>query len=173
MTPSRPQTGTLHSRRRSRATQHSAVPDWVWGAGLGVLVLFFVAAFFVVGEISGGGTGDICDEPLAALDGGDLSAAAFVDEEAALTRVIDTLTLGDRPGAEATFFGPVHAFTHNVDPPLREIDKDAAKELCEAVIEMENGFSTFAPTATIAAQIDLVRSLLRDAAETLGYPRPG
>jgi hypothetical protein len=38
---------------------------------------------------------------------------------------------------------------------------------------MENAFSTKASTATIAAQIDLVRTLLRDAAETLGYQRPG
>ena len=165
---------TLYSSRRSRAAGHSGVPDWVWGAGLGVIVLFFVGAFFAVGEFSGGGTGGaICDEPLAALDGVEISAEAFAGEDDALTRVIDMLNLGDRPGAEATFFGPVHAFTHNVDPPLRERDEDAAKELCEAVTEMETGFSTNALPATIAAQIDLVRTLLRDAAETLGYPRPG
>ena len=40
------------------------------------------------------------------------------------------------------------------------------------MIELENGFSTNAPPA-VAAQIDLVRTLLRDAAKTLGYPRPG
>jgi len=169
----RPAASTLYSRRRSRATRHSGVPDWVWGAGLGVIALLFVGAFFVVGEISSGGTGGVCNEPLAALDGVDISAEAFVGEEDALTRVISMLNLGDRTGAEATFFGPVHAFTHNVDPPLRERDEDAAKELCEAVIEMETGFSTNAPPATIAAQIDLVRTLLRDAAETLGYARPG
>ena len=168
-----PAANVLYSRRRSRAKQHSGLPDWVWGAGLGVLVVFFVGAFFVVGEFSGGGSGTICDEPLAALDGADISAEAFAGEDDALTRVISMLNLGDRPGAEATFFGPVHAFTHNVDPLLRERDEDAAKELCEAVTEMENGFSTNAPPATIAAQIDLVRVLLRDAAETLGYPRPG
>ncbi len=173
MTTSRPVPTTLSSRRRPRATRRRGVPDWVWGAGLGVIVLFFAGAFVVVGEISGGGTGATCNEPLAPLDGSDISAEAFFDEEDALTRVISMLNLGDRPGAEATFFGPVHAFTHNVDPPLRERDEDAAKELCEAVIEMENGFSTNAPPATIAAQIDLVRTLLRDAAETLGYPRPG
>ncbi len=170
---SSPAASTFYSRRRSRATRHSGVPDWVWGAGLGVIALFFVGAFFVVGEISGGGSGTICNEPLAALDGVDISAKAFIDEDDALTRVISMLNLGDRPGAEATFFGPVHAFTHNVDPLLRERDEDAAKELCEAVTEMETGFSTNAPPATIAAQIDLVRTLLRDAAETLGYPRPG
>ena len=170
---SKPAANTLYSRRRSRATGHSGVPDWVWGAGLGVIVLFFVGAFFVVGEFSGGGSGTICDEPLAALDGVEISAEAFAAEDDALTRVISMLNLGDRPGAEATFFGPVHAFTHNVDPPLRERDEDAAKALCEAVTEMETSFSTNAPSATIAAQIDLVRTLLRDAAETLGYPRPG
>jgi hypothetical protein len=38
---------------------------------------------------------------------------------------------------------------------------------------MENSLATNAPSETIAAQIDLVRTLLRDAAETLGYARPG
>jgi len=170
---SRPAASTVYSRRRSRATQHSGVPDWVWGAGLGVLALFFVGAFFVVRDLSGGGTASACNEALSPLDGETITAQAFLDEEDALTRVISMLMLSDRQGAEAAFFGPVHAFTHNVDPPLRERDEDAAKELCEAVTEMETGFSTNAPPATIAAQIDLVRTLLRDAAETLGYPRPG
>lgn len=56
--------------------------------------------------------------------------------------------------------------------PIGTGDAIVATYLCEAVIEMENGFSTNAPPATIAAQIDLVRALLRDAAETLGYARP-
>lgn len=173
MTHSSPAASTLYSHRRSRAKRHSGVPDWVWGAGLGVMALFFVAAFFVVGRISGDDAGGVCDKPLAPLDGAEISAQAFDAEEEALTLVISMLNLGDRPGAEAAFFGPVHGFTHNVDPPLRERDEDAAKELCKAVTEMETGFSTNAPPATIAAQINLVRSLLRDAAEKLGYPRPG
>lgn len=170
---SNPAASTLYSHRRSRAKRHSGVPDWVWGAGLGVIALFFVGAFFVFREISGGDGGGVCDEPLAPLDGAEISAQSFADEDAALTSVISMLNLGDRAGAEGAFFGPVHGFTHNVDPPLRERDESAAKELCKAVVEMENGFSTNAPSATIAAQIDRVRTLLRDAAEKLGYPRPG
>ncbi len=168
---SSPAASTLYSRRRARAARRNRVPDWVWGAGLGVLALFFVGAFFAVREISGGGDGS-CDGPLAPLAGGEITAEAFVNEEEALTRVISMLTLGDRPGAEAAFFGPVHAFTHNVDPPLRERDGDAAKELCEAVILMENAFAVNISSSRVALHVDLVRTLLRDAAETLGYPRP-
>ena len=170
---SKPTTSTLYSHRRAHAARRSGTPDWVWGAGLGVIALFFVGAFFVVRDISSDGSSSTCNEPLAPLAGAEITADAFVNEEDALTRVISMLTLGDRSGAEAAFFGPVHAFTHNVDPPLRLRDEDAAKELCEAVTEMESAFATNAPSATIAAQIDLVRTLLRDAAETLGYPRPG
>lgn len=170
---SRPAASTLYSRRRSRATRASRVPDWVWGAGLGVIALFFVGAFFLVRDLTGGGVGGTCDEPLAPLDGGEIDAQAFDAEDEALGRVVGMLNLGDREGAEAAFFGPVHAFTHNVDQPLRERDEDAAKELCEAVLDMENALATNAPSATVAAQIGLVRELLRDAAETLGYPRPG
>ncbi len=39
-------------------------------------------------------------------------------------------------------------------------------------MQMDNGLFTNAPPATIAAQIDLVRTLLRDAADTLRYARP-
>ncbi len=170
---SRPVASTVYSRRRPRTARDSRVPDWIWGAGLGALALLFVGAFFLVRDLTGGGVGGTCDEPLAPLDGGEIDAQAFAAEDEALTRVISMLTLGDRQGAEAAFFGPVHAFTHNVDPPLRDRDEDAAKELCEAVLDMENSLATNAPSATIAAQIDLVRELLRDAAETLGYPRPG
>ncbi len=168
-----PAASTVYSRRRPRTARRSGAPDWVWGAALGLIALLFVGAFFAVREITGGETGGTCNEALAPLDGVDISAQAFADEDSALASVISMLNLGDRAGAEAAFFGPVHAFTHNVDPPLRERDEDAARELCEAVIEMESGLSVNAPSATIGAQIGLVRSLLRDAAETLGYPRPG
>jgi hypothetical protein len=162
---------TAFSRRR--AGSQASLPDWVWGAGLGVLVLIFVGAFFLVsGTLGGDGGGSRCDEELPALGPSDISAAGFTAEDAALTQVIDMLRAGDRAGAEAAFYGPTHNFTHGVDPPLREVDEDAARELCEAVYDLEESFIS-APSPTVAADLELVRDLLRDAAESLGYPRPG
>jgi hypothetical protein len=162
---------TYHSRRRAAA--QTRLPDWVWGAGLGVIALFFIAVFFLVsGVLGGGGGGSQCDDPLAPLGSSEISAEAFQEEDAALGRVIGFLQSGDRVAAEAAFYGPVHNFTHNADPPLREQDEELAKELCEAVLVLEESFIT-GTTPDVATDTQRVRDLLRDAAVALGYPRPG
>ena len=171
-TLSNPIANTLYSRRRHR-TQRATLPDWVWGAGLGVLVLIFVGGFFLIRSVTGGGSGGTCDSELSPLGSSQVDAEAFIQEDADLGRVILLLNGGDRSGAEAAFYGPVHNFTHNADPPLREVDKDAAKALCEAVVDLEDSLATNAANATIAAGVQDVRDRLRDAAEILGYPRPG
>ena len=79
----------------------------------------------------------------------------------------------DRAGAEAAFFGPVHNFTHNVDPPLREVDEPLAKRLCGQVIDVENGLTERAPNDELIVILGQIREIIRDAAEALGYPRPG
>jgi len=172
LTLNSPAASTLYSRRRHRA-RSSTVPDWIWGAGLGVLFIFVIGAFFATRELTGSGGSGTCDEALPPLPGSSVGATAFIEEEVALDRVISMLDAGDRAGAEAAFFGPVHGFTHNIDPLLREQDEEAAMALCEAVIKLEDSLATGAANATVAMQIDGVRVLLRDAAETLGYPRPG
>lgn len=144
---------------------------WSWGACLGALVIIFVGAFFLVREATDGG-GDACDSDLPRLGSSSVSAEAFVREDAALKRVVDMLNAGDRTGAEAAFFGPVHNFTHNVHPLLREQDLVAARDLCQWVIRLENGFSVNASDASVAVRVDHIRGLLRDAAVALGYPRP-
>ncbi|MEX0683500.1 MAG: hypothetical protein WD904_04310 [Dehalococcoidia bacterium] len=174
MTLKSPAASTFFSRRRrAQAARQDALPDWVWGAGLGVLVLIFVGAFFLVRQVSGGGGDDTCDKALVPLGQSEISADAFVTEEAALTRVIDFLNGGDRQAAEAAFFGPAHNFTHNVDPEVREKDESLARDLCHAVVTLEDDLATNGSNQAIAAEVDRVRLLLRDIAETLGYPRPG
>jgi len=74
-------------------------------------------------------------------------------------------------------YGDVHAFTHNVDPAVREVDEELAKTLCELVIELENEYDPPPPQqrslARMAASTTALREHLRDIAEALGFPRPG
>lgn len=156
--------------RRNRAPK-STLPDWVWGLGLGVIVLVFVGAYFAL--TSGGSSDGTCDSPLPPLSNSVIDAEAFVEHDAELANIQALLSSGDVEGANAAFFGkPVHNFTHNVDPLVREQDSDLAKNLCRSVIDLEETlFARTDPVAT-ALIVQSVRSYLGDSAEVLGYPRP-
>ncbi len=158
--------------RRRRAASQERLPDWVWGAGIGLLVLVFVGGYFVATGAFGGSEAGACDEALPPLGTSIVDGEAFAEKDEGLTRVLVFLEQGDRQGAEAAFYGPVHNFTHSVDPPLREVDEPLAKELCHAVIDLENNLASRATDFEIIGGVEEVQLILRDAAEALGYPRP-
>jgi len=160
--------------RRGRAKQRrrGGVPDWVWGLGLGLIVVIAVGGFFFITE-SGGDDGGTCDQELPPLGSSEISQSAFDEEDAALTRVISMLNVGDREGAQSAFFGPAHNFTHNVDPPVRQKDQALARQLCEAIVIVEEGFPLGLASSQLATGMQDVQNLIRDSAEALGYQRPG
>ena len=130
-----------------------------------------VAVIFIFGN-SGGGANSACDNALAPLGASEISQAGFQAEDAGLSRMIQAASAGDLTAAEAAFYGDVHNFTHNVDPPLRAVNANMAKDLCNAVIHIENDLID--PRADIiASDAARIRELLRDGAEALGYARPG
>ncbi|MEO6197229.1 MAG: hypothetical protein ABIP58_03885, partial [Dehalococcoidia bacterium] len=149
---------TLYSGRRSsrRASSQTRLPDWVWGAGMGLIVLVFIGGYFVVSGAFGGSSGSTCDSALAPLGTSIVDADAFVEEDAGLTRVLGLLEQGDRQAAEAAFYGPVHNFMHNVDPPLREADEAMAKDLCRAVIDLENKLASRATDPELIGSLTAV-----------------
>ena len=166
-------------RRRTRqrtvqqAQRGGSLPDWVWGGGLGVIVLIFVAGFFLFSRCSSASSG--CDKALGALGQSSLDATGFTQEDAGLGHVIEFLNQGDINAANTAFYGDVHNFMHNADPPIRAKNLDLAKNLCNAVIKLETDLepSAHQTTATMAADAVLVRKYLDDGAVALGYPRPG
>ena len=136
--------------------------------GSGIIV---AAVLFFGG---GGGGGDsACDDPLPPLDDSDISRLAFQTEDAGLARVAQAATAGDLEAAESAFFGDVHNFTHDVDAPLREADKELAITLCEEITEIEEELAFGRRISVIAGQATRLRELIQDAAEALGYARPG
>jgi hypothetical protein len=63
---------------------------------------------------------------------------------------------------------------HNVDPPIRLVDGDLAKNLCNTVVQLETDLIA-GPNATnsrLADDTTKVREALRDGAVVLSYPRP-
>jgi hypothetical protein len=167
------------SRRRTRqrtvqqAQRGGGLPDWVWGGGLGVIVLIFVAGFFLFSRCSGASAA--CDKALGPLGQSSLDATGFVNEDAGLGHVIDFLNQGDINAANIAFYGDVHNFMHNADPPIRAKDPTLAKNLCNAVVTLETNLEPPAgkTTAEMAVDATLVRKYLDDGAVALGYPRPG
>jgi hypothetical protein len=144
--------------------------------------LFVITGVVVVAVIifvpsGGGGGSSVCDRPLPALGSSEMSQLAFQTEDAGLSKVIEAASAGDANAAEKAFLydnkGEVHNFTHNVDPPLRRVNEELAKELCKAVTQIEEEFLVDRRADRIASQATRVRELIRDAAEALGYDRPG
>ena len=131
-----------------------------------------VAAVLFLGG-GGGGAGSPCDDPLLPLGESEISQMGFQAEDAGLARVIQAASVGNLQAAESAFFGDVHNFTHNVDPSIREVDEELAKELCEAVIAIEEELAFDRRISVIAGQATRLRELIQDGAEALGYARPG
>ncbi|TET95794.1 MAG: hypothetical protein E3J29_06300 [Dehalococcoidia bacterium] len=148
--------------------------DIVLFLGLVAIICGGIIAAVIFLFDDGGGESSVCDRPLAPLGESEISQLGFQTEDADLARVIEAAEAGDLQAAQEAFFGDVHDFTHDVDQPLREVDEELAKELCEAVMTLEEElFATDPSTDAIAKHATRIRDLLRDAAEALGYARPG
>jgi hypothetical protein len=160
------------TRRARRRQSGGGVPDWAWGLGLGVLAVIIVGGFFLMTEVLGGGGGGTCDQELPPLGSSEISQETFDTHVQSLTRVIDFLNAGDRAGAEASFYGETHSFTHNIDPPVRQQDEELAKRLCEAVLAVESSLVTSGSNASLALEMTTIRDLVQDSAVVLGYTRP-
>ncbi len=137
-----------------------------------------VAAFvFIFGGSGGDGGGNIlCDEPLDPQGQSDISQIGFQAEDDGLTSVIQAASAENLEAVTEVWHADdseLHDFTHNVDQLLLEADEELAEELCEAVNGLEDELSINRRPDRVALQATRIRELLRDAAEALGYPRPG
>jgi len=137
----------------------------VIGGGIVVAVILFLGG--------NGGGNNACDNALPPLGRSDISQAGFQAEDAGLAKVIQAASAGNLPAAEDAFYGTVHSFTHNVDAPLRPIDEEMARDLCQTVIHIEEELAIDRRVDVIASDAARIRALLQDAAEALGYVRPG
>jgi hypothetical protein len=166
----------LFSRRRStkRYQQRGSSSDWIWVLGLGlVALLVFGGGFLLYSTVLNGGSSDSCDKALVPLETSDVSAKGFVGEDVQMGKMVDQLNAGQLDAANVTFYGPVHNFTHNADPPVRAKNEQLAKDLCHSVLTLEDDLAFNAPVLKLSGDAQKVRDLLRNGAEALGYPRPG
>lgn len=162
--------------RRGRRQQRGWRPrigmgDVVWGIIIGVLAIGAVVAF-VVGFRQGSGGGTSCDQQLPPLGQSPIEATEFQAADQGLTATAEAARMGNLLAAQNAFFGRVHNFTHNVDPPVRAKDHNLAKTLCEHVFNLEREFAIDQRTQQIALEADSIRQILIQAAQVLGIPPP-
>jgi hypothetical protein len=115
---------------------------------------------------------NVCDRPLPALGSGPISQERFDKSDADMDQAITLAGRGDVLGAHTAFFygdALVHDYTHDIDGPLRERNEDLAKALCNRVAQIEAEFAFRGQSATIAAQAEDIRNLLRQAAREMGF----
>jgi hypothetical protein len=132
------------------------------------------AVILLFADDEGGGSGiSVCDDPLPPRGVSDISESGFQAQDAGLTRVIEAASEGNLEATQDAFFGEVHDFTRDVDQPLREVDEELAKDLCQVVNRVEEELAVNQRPDEVAAEARRIRGLLRRAAEALGYDRPG
>jgi hypothetical protein len=160
----------MNERRRHRLR----FDDLAWGILMGAIGIgIVVMAVLIIRGPGGGHSANACNQPLAPLGQSPITAEEFQAVDKGLQDTIAAAQLGSLAGAENSFFGRVHNFTHNVDPPLRQKDPDLARTLCRSVLNLENEFSLQRQPQEIARLAQDLQGILRDAAVELGYPRPG
>lgn len=135
----------------------------------------FAAIFLLVG---GDGAGsNACAIPLVPLGESDISQKGFQTEDVGMGRVLQAASVSNLEAANDAFYGnnsEIRNFTRNIDAGLRDVDEELAIDLCESVITLEEALFAEQPDlAVIASEAARARDLLRDAAEALGYARPG
>lgn len=151
-------------RRKWRFDMNSTTRGlWLGLIAVGIVV---TVVLIVRGQMESSSR-DPCDQSLPSLGESVLSIAQFQNVEGSMALVAQAAEQGDVPAAERLFFGPVHTFTHYIDPPLRQEDPDLAKEFCRSVIEIETEFDLTRRPENLAQQAEEIRRLLQEARNVL------
>ncbi len=140
----------------------------------GGIIAAVIAVISVLGD--GGGESSVCDNPLAPLGESEISQLSFQTVDVGLTMMAEATSVGNLDSATEFWYdddSQVHDFTHDVDAPLRDADEELADELCEAVVNLEEELALDRRPSVVARQATRIRDILRDAAEALGFARPG
>ena len=134
----------------------------------------FSAAFFIASSFSGDGnvgtsaTAAVCERPLAAITKDAVTAERVQAAAAAMRRIQDAAGAGDEAEARVLFFeGDAHNLTHDIDPPLRSLDVELAKKLCQSMLVLETKILFPGELAVVAQEAETSARLLDEAEQVL------
>jgi hypothetical protein len=145
----------------------------------------FAAALGAAGILLGDDPGDDgnaanaanCDAPLAPFTGNPPTEDRLIAAADGWRGIAAAAREGDIDRVRALYYTTdAHNLTHDIDRPLREVDSDLARDMCLAVIVIENQMVTGLDTEVIAREADRVAAFLdeaRPAVAALPVPTPG
>jgi hypothetical protein len=148
------------------------VRAWLIASAPRMIVAGVFAGLVLVAALSYGGSTNAaisCDRNVPPLSGEAVTDDRMSVAVASLNEMIDAANDGDVERARTVWLtSDAHNLTHDVDGPLRKISADAARNLCENVIALENVMvgqivaEQVAQKATaVAAALQAARPVLR------------
>jgi hypothetical protein len=109
-----------------------------------------------------------CDRTLSSVTELPLTGVRMTRAIEDMHRVADAAASGDTGLASEIFFGDAHNITHDIDGPLREVDRDLAVSLCRKILAIEMQLAGQADLATVADAAEAAADLMVDAGRALG-----
>lgn len=109
-----------------------------------------------------------CNQSVPPLTGQALTDARLLGAIDGTQRMAGAARGGDIAGVQAIFYGgDAHNVMHDIDAPLRRADGKLAKDLCLAVVVVENQMATALDAEVIARESDQIAAFLQQAREVL------
>jgi hypothetical protein len=109
-----------------------------------------------------------CDTPLAPFTGNPVTEERLVTGADGWRQIAAAAAADDIDRVRTLYYTlDAHNLTHDLDRPFREADGNLARDLCLAVIVVENQMTTALDTTVIARESQRIAEYLEDA---LGYP---
>ena len=153
------------NRRRIRIRIGDLGVGMVIGAlGIGIIIMIVLLV-----QGGGGPASSGCDDPLPPQGVSPITEAEFSVADLGLSQTVESASTGSLLDARRSFFGRVHNFTHNVDPPLRAQDPDLARDLCERVLNIERELALGESPERVAIEAESIRQILLEARTILGF----
>lgn len=110
--------------------------------------------------------GEYCAQPLGAITDQALTDTRLEDAAKALRLAATAFEEGRHADAQAHFYSDAHDLTHDIDGPLRAVDADLAKKLCEEIVVIETQLASTG--VTNAAELVIASNAAADDIEAAG-----
>jgi hypothetical protein len=113
-------------------------------------------------------TSDLCSTAIPALTSAGVTKERLDAAVGKMAEVRQSAHSGDAAAARAAFAGETHDITHDIDQPLRKVDTQLARDLCESVLSLEQQFAGTPDLQVVSLEARMSATLLEEAGGALG-----
>jgi hypothetical protein len=113
------------------------------------------------------GTAGVCAAPIPAVTSARVTPARLGGDVAKMNEVQHAADSGDEAAARAAFAGDTHDITHDIDMPIRAVDPELARYLCESMASLEQQFAGKPDLQAVGAEAGIAAQLLQESGRAL------